>query len=314
MVHYFLIFPVKATNLIFALSLLWLDTFRPTSTSLTRFILRSSLLRLEHGMHLLHTEIGNIQTQQEHSMMDLRQKLAERRLVIQDIQARLGQLHDDQSQADIAQARRSLEQTSTINQPIAQLLVAQQRLEVKIDMLEATRVARIARDRTSPTAQTPSGASNLGLHAVHASAITKVSRCSGRCPCICHRYSKINTPSSLRQFLGVLFIGYSSIPHIISRCDSQRCVRRESLATVVTYIFPEWFLARAMLLVMRFSFFQGPQLSLAFPRVVDSSSLLFEYIGLGDVAGLRIIFSQRIASPFDTDFPGGYTALMVSPL
>ena len=55
-------------------------------------------------MHLLHTELGNIQTKQEHSMIDLGQKLAERRLVIQDIQTRLGQLHDAQSQADIAQA------------------------------------------------------------------------------------------------------------------------------------------------------------------------------------------------------------------
>ena len=281
-------------------------------SSLTEIALRSSLLRLEHGMHHLHTTIADTQRKQEHGIAGLTQRLAQGQLVVQDVQDRLQQLKDAQDQADTIQGQRVLEQTSTISRPITELSLAHQRLEVKIDKLEATTVTRVAQDFASSATQTSLDTSNAGHYSIHASAITKAARCSGHCQCICHRYSKINTPSSLRQFLGVLFIGYTGFPRITSPCNSRTCIRRASPAAMATYIFPNWFLARAMLLTITASFFEGPRLSLAFPRVVENGSLLFNYIEKGDIAGIKMLFSQQLASPFDMDYPGGYTALMVS--
>ena len=263
-------------------------------------------------MHLLQTSVTDLQVKQEHNTIDLNQKLAERRHVIQDIQDGLKQLQNAQAEADALQAQRLSQQTSIMNHSITRSLLAQQRLELKIDKIEATTAAKIARDLASSATRTSFGTQTKGHYSIQASTVTRGTRCSGYCVCICHQRSKTHSSPSLNRFFGTLFVGYTGVPRIVSPCDTRTCTQRSSLAVVVTYVFPKWFLARAMVLMMGLSSFKGPQLNIAFPRLVDNDSLLFDYIRQDDLTGVKRLFSQRIASPFDMDHRSGYTALMVS--
>ncbi|XMA18428.1 hypothetical protein WAI453_011219 [Rhynchosporium graminicola] len=50
-------------------------------------------------------------------------------------------------------------------------------------------------------------------------------------------------------------------------------------------------------------------MSLATPRVVPDNSDIFVYAVRGDIAGMKSLFEQRIASPFDIGVGTGRSAL-----
>lgn len=58
-------------------------------------------------------------------------------------------------------------------------------------------------------------------------------------------------------------------------------------------------------------FADGPQVSLRVPQVVPDNSAVFECAVQGDLAGMRLLFDQGIASPFDVGIGTGRTALHV---
>ena len=142
---------------------------------------------------------------------------------------------------------------------------------------------------------------------------TYLGECISECRCSCHYRSTLRSPSYLRSFLGMLFLGYVGVPSISPDCDDVRCKHKSDTIMRVTYCFPHWFIARAINLTMKMSRPDGFTQNLRISRVIPDSSRIFMMAEEGDVEGMKQIFSLRRASPFDLGSSGGRTPLLVNP-
>ena len=260
----------------------------------------------------MQTHLNSLQLRQEQFGLVSDRKLTERERAARKIQASIGDLQSIQREADITQGQTLLRQESAIHESTAQVLAAQQRLEIKLNDIEAATVGKVVRDIASSIRQPTLGTESLEHRSISVSASIMQSKCSNRCVCACHRRSNIRTPRLLHRIFGALFIGYTGIPRITPSCDTRGCIQRSSPTVLVTYFFPMWFLAWAVSLVMRLSTYNGPQFSLAVSRIVSSTSVIFEYAVRGNLDDLKMVLGHRIASPRDIGYPNGYSALMVT--
>lgn len=139
--------------------------------------------------------------------------------------------------------------------------------------------------------------------------------CQAWCNCACHIRRKLSTPPFLKKFIGQLFIGYTGIPLMEQHCDQFSCQQKRGSTNIqVSYCFPSWFFAKMLSLSLKSAPLDGPQINLTIPRIVDEKAAIFSYARIGDVEGIKSLFETRIASPRDTSWIGGYTALHVSRL
>lgn len=118
----------------------------------------------------------------------------------------------------------------------------------------------------------------------------------------------------MENIVGTLFLGYSGIPTITYfslKCTERVCRRNESALLNVQYYFPPWFLQRAIILRNRYSPLYGNQLGVRTPRVVEAWTDIFIAAQEGNLQIVRLLLSQRKASPFDVA-PDGGTPLFVS--
>ena len=180
---------------------------------------------------------------------------------------------------------------------------------MKITLLEASSIARAAQTTANKGLEPPSPGFTCSTRAIGISVYESQWRCSRTCMCTCHDRQNKNTPRLVNRFLGMIFIGYNGFPLISPPCDTYPCIRRPT--AVVSYFFPPWLIARAFLLVMKLSLYDGPQLSIRVPRVISGGSKLFHSARIGDVNSIKEILQQRTGSPFDMDYATGFTALMV---
>ena len=232
----------------------------------------------------------------------------------QKIHDRIGQLQNIEDLIGERGSRMLRRTEATLYGPITQLLAAQQRLEKKLDTIEAMTVVKTVQITTNSLILPSSSDIPSVSRSVHVPTTNDRWDCSGDCTCICHTRTLVKTPNFFEWFLGVLFLGYTGMPRISPRCNIITCAQRSSPSTTVLYIFPAWFLARAISITMRLSCFDGPQLTLRVPRRVVGHSAIFLYSSMGDIASLKEILSQRKGSPFDIDYDTGETALMVSSI
>lgn len=135
------------------------------------------------------------------------------------------------------------------------------------------------------------------------------SPCRTGCICVCHRRYHLKTPQALNRFIGSLFVGYSGLPLSTPPCSEVSCQRRSALTTQITYSFPSWFLRRRISMNLLCTPLDGPMLSLRFPRLVSSTSKIFDYASLGNVAGMKFLFQTGQASPYDVLIESGMSAL-----
>ena len=96
------------------------------------------------------------------------------------------------------------------------------------------------------------------------------------------------------------------------QCNEYSCQRRSTPSTQISYSFPSWFLRRQLSLSVLFTPLDGPIISLKFPRLVSPSSKMFDYALLGNIAGMKFLFKEGLASPYDVRFDCGVSALQVS--
>jgi hypothetical protein len=139
--------------------------------------------------------------------------------------------------------------------------------------------------------------------------------CEGFCSCDCHTLYHFNTPLTASTLLGALFVGYSGWPSWRRPCNEPRC-RRQSIPYIAfTYYFPQWLLARMFRIAFRLTYMNGPQVSLAMPRIISGNSDVFNFAIQGNLEGIKSLFSKGLASPFDVCESNGRTPLHVrSPL
>ena len=95
--------------------------------------------------------------------------------------------------------------------------------------------------------------------------------CDSACGCMCHRRSQFKSPRSLNALLGSLFVGYQASPWSSQTCSNSGCRQRSKKFTYV-YAFPQWFLARILVVDMAYSQSRGPELCLRVMRVRPDNS------------------------------------------
>ncbi len=108
--------------------------------------------------------------------------------------------------------------------------------------------------------------------------------CDSACRCACHQRSQFKSPGSLNTLLGSLFVGYRASPWSARTCSNSDCRQRMKKFTYI-YAFPQWFLARILLVDMAYSLSKGPELCLRVMRVRSYDTGVF--------ADLRSRFSGR---------------------
>ena len=73
--------------------------------------------------------------------------------------------------------------------------------------------------------------------------------CCSFCTCSCHKQIRLKSPNFLKNILGLVFVGYTSVPLVSTpqTCDLASCRRQGESATTITYVFPLWFVQRTMI-------------------------------------------------------------------
>lgn len=136
--------------------------------------------------------------------------------------------------------------------------------------------------------------------------------CADWCSCDCHRRSLLRSPPYLDQLIGSIFIGYTGFPILGTKCNESAC-RKQSMIARVTCYFPQWFLSRMLCLTFSNLVTDMPRMSLSLPRVLQGNSDIFRFAVRGNLEGIKSLFEQGLASPYDVAFSTCRTALHVSP-
>ena len=278
----------------------------------TRLAYEQRSVKGESIMQGLEDVMGDVQKDQKRLLSDLDQHSVQQASAIEALHSKLAELQSYQQRIEINKGQRLIKQESAIQERMIQSLEIHQRLELKLDLTEATSIAKIAQCTADSAMRPKSLASAHVTRSISISTSLSLTKCSDGCICICHRRQTKQTPKSLTSFLGALFIGYAGLPRIAQPCNVQDCIQRTSPTFIITYFFPSWLLARALFMVINLSSHDGPQFHLRFPRVMSNNSLIFNYAATGNVDGIKQILQQRLGSPFDVDTDTSYSPLMVS--
>ena len=123
--------------------------------------------------------------------------------------------------------------------------------------------------------------------------------CRQICSCQCHTPGQWRSYRLLDQALGSLFIGYSRTPTITLKCDLKSCNRHQRGLVTALYVFPQWFLQRALSVVLVSTKRNGLTASLRTIRCRSSSDMVFHYVATGDITRLQTLFDKGEASPSD---------------
>ena len=89
------------------------------------------------------------------------------------------------------------------------------------------------------------------------------STCFAGCPCSCHLFKAFTSSRALSSIFGTLFIGYHGVSGLGQKCSHYIC-RRKSSRLEVTYLFPRWFVQRAITYTLENVSAKGPELCLRF--------------------------------------------------
>lgn len=124
--------------------------------------------------------------------------------------------------------------------------------------------------------------------------------CGSFCSCTCHRMKKLRSPSLLDHLLGSILIGYEALPLMDNPCSLCHC-RRVVSRTVVSYMFPRWFLNCVVLLETRPP---TPELVLRIFRIRPDYSEVFVAVIRQDISRIRRMIADGTASVRDVNEKG----------
>ena len=143
--------------------------------------------------------------------------------------------------------------------------------------------------------------------------VRRQSLCGGYCSCVCHSHTRKRTPSFLQNVLGTLFISYTGMPLLRYCCNNPSCVSQTPRSLELTYCFPSWVLQRAIYLVASTAYSCGPGIGLTVRRRLEyaGENSIFQMAIVGNIEGIRELFSRRLATPNDIDMVYGESGLFV---
>ena len=119
------------------------------------------------------------------------------------------------------------------------------------------------------------------------------------------------SPLKLQDALGILSVGYSGCPiQTFQRCTELSCVSISTFKVYVHYVFPAWFLSKALTTAL--NGIEGGTINAALTvrRIVPRGADIFRLVQIGDVDGIKELFRSGLASPNDSE-PTGFTLLRV---
>lgn len=130
-------------------------------------------------------------------------------------------------------------------------------------------------------------------------------QCFEDCKCRCHYRSVIRSPRGLSNYIGDLFVGYSSLPWCFSSlvdCNEQTCRRSKRLASQLRYFFPPWFMRAVASFNMSFSLCGLPlNIRIQTRTTIPYDSPIFICIQEGDIDGMKNLLLTEMASLSDID-------------
>ena len=138
------------------------------------------------------------------------------------------------------------------------------------------------------------------------------SPCSRYCRCKCHDVHSFQSPGAIHALVGTLFFGYSGSPmRSLQRCTEPSCLSQSTFRAYVHYLFPSWFLTKALTAAFLLTFPAEIQVALTIRRVVPNGAEVFRLQRTQNIDGMKKLFSSHLASPNDSDLIG-ITTLGVS--
>ena len=260
----------------------------------------SALIRLESGIHGLRSQTTDLQTDLQQIRLAHGRNSGIRQNSVHNLHQRIEDVQTLQQRIPPLQNESLIEQDATVQEPITRLLAGQQRIEVKLGSIEATSIARVAEACTSIKPSIPIGnlpACITSTTAVRISTYASRYLCRDSCICSCHRRQTQRTPQLLKKALGTLFFGYVGIPYLTPKCDIEECTQRSDPMVLVTYLFPTWLLARALVVTSKLSSINLLEFSLRVPRIVSPTANIWDFCSNGNIEGMKILFQQGLGSP-----------------
>ena len=111
------------------------------------------------------------------------------------------------------------------------------------------------------------------------------------------------SPNFLKNVLGVVSVGYTSIPLASApqACGLPSCRRRGESAFTITYVFPLWFVQRT--LIIKFQE-RGPELLLRVRRVRPSDAAIFLALEDNNLKIVKRLLAKGEASILDVNEDG----------
>ena len=138
------------------------------------------------------------------------------------------------------------------------------------------------------------------------------SPCLPHCGCKCHEVHSFKTPRLMHEFIGTLFFGYSGCPvGIMQKCSVPECISSSTSRAYCHYLFPLWFLTKALTLTAMATFRTKILISLTVRPTVDPGSEVIRFVSSDDVEGLRTIFCRNSISPDMIEYISGQSLLSV---
>ena len=135
--------------------------------------------------------------------------------------------------------------------------------------------------------------------------------CDWGCNCSCHTRRTITTSECFTPIIGNLSINVR-VPSIRSPCDRASCRHKSPAMVQVDYLFPPWMLMAIISTTIVAHSLQSCNITLRACRVVPDSAMIFRYAMDGNLQGIRMLFDEGTASPYDVDASTRTSALVVS--
>ena len=140
--------------------------------------------------------------------------------------------------------------------------------------------------------------------------VSQYANCRPGCPCACHSHAKRSSPALIDRVCGQLFVGYTGLPFMNAKCDSDTCLKSQTSQVSVEYWFPLGFLWSQIVRVqMSYKSQLGPQFEIRTLRRVQDSAQCVNFALNGNIEGLKDLFRRGLASPNDVSTTRGYSVM-----
>ena len=124
------------------------------------------------------------------------------------------------------------------------------------------------------------------------------------CGCVCHVPLAIKTPSWVGNAVGMLLVRWYTNPQECAYCRRRKCDTVQKDTISARYFFPMWMVSRFIELESAWTSSKRLSLSLRTSRVIPDDSHIFTYTQHNNLEGVKRLFRQGLASPFDISTKG----------